>query len=43
MSNITYLNDEKTKGKYVYPNGNIYVGEFKNNKFHGHGKSNHVK
>ncbi|CAD2106780.1 dynein intermediate chain 2, axonemal [Plasmodium vinckei petteri] len=37
MSNIIYLNEEKTEGKYFYPNGNIYVGEFKNNKFHGHG------
>ncbi|CRH03890.1 MORN repeat protein, putative [Plasmodium relictum] len=37
MSLITYLNEEKTKGKYVYPNGNIYIGDFRNEKFHGHG------
>ncbi|KEG03083.1 conserved Plasmodium protein, unknown function [Plasmodium vinckei vinckei] len=37
MSNTIYLNEKKTEGKYFYPNGNIYIGEFKNNKFHGHG------
>ncbi|SBT45292.1 MORN repeat protein, putative [Plasmodium ovale wallikeri] len=37
MSQITYFNEEKTKGEYTYPNGNVYVGDFKNEKFHGEG------
>ncbi|GAW82970.1 dynein-associated protein [Plasmodium gonderi] len=37
MSQIVYLNEEKTRGRYIYPNGNVYVGDFKNEKFHGQG------
>ncbi|SBS85980.1 MORN repeat protein, putative [Plasmodium ovale curtisi] len=37
MSQITYINEEKTKGEYTYPDGNVYVGDFKNEKFHGEG------
>ncbi|GAB68447.1 dynein-associated protein [Plasmodium cynomolgi strain B] len=35
MSQIVYLDEEKTRGRYTYPNGNVYVGDFKNEKFHG--------
>ncbi|XP_023054905.1 MORN repeat-containing protein 5-like [Piliocolobus tephrosceles] len=37
MSKIIYSDNTRTKGKYVYPNGNVYIGEFKNSNFHGQG------
>ena len=42
MSNkkeVLFLREEygEGRGKFTYPNGEKYVGEWKNGKFHGHG------
>ena len=42
MSNkkeVLFLREEygEGRGKYIYPNGEKYVGDWKNGKYHGHG------
>ena len=39
---IVILQVREGKGKYTYSNGDIYNGEFKNNKKHGIGKLNYA-
>ena len=37
--NVLFLREEygDGQGTYIYPNGEKYVGDWKNGKYHGHG------